>query len=262
MARNTATSKNPPTAVKKTAVKTSAKEAGMASPRAPALKRVAAKAAKAAKAGKFTEPVIKVADALSADVRSRTTEDRIKAALSPITMTGYSVNTWIIREELMRGDAMYALGFSSYAQLEQHQEELRESPLDKPRELLIRLYYLEPRLPYLFVPPDFEEVLDYLFNLHPSRYLEKERSRCATLFARLLDKDRGAAYRWLRPGHGKGRSMTLPVQRLFSKLFSMDRETARSIFWKVAMIVLEARGDDFLREQLQKQLEKRRGSDD
>lgn len=170
--------------------------------------------------------------------------------------TGYDVATWQMREHLTNWDASFALGFTSYQALLTFLKENQQSPVDESRELLVRLYMLEPTFPAPFRPANMQETVDFLFGLSvfDSTYAAERRKKCASLLAILLGKNRGSGYRWLRAAENSEQAVGTPLRRLSAKVFSMHPETARSNFWRAAHAMAMARGYDmdeiftFLRE--------------
>ena len=170
--------------------------------------------------------------------------------------TGYDVSTWQMRENLTNWDATFALGFTSYQALLTFLKSNQTSPVDESRELLVRLYMLEPTFPAHFRPPNMQDLVDFLFGLqtHDSTYAAERRKKCASLLAKLLGKNRGSGYRWLRAAENAENSVATPTRRLSAKVFSMNPETARADFWRAAQAMAMGRGFDmdeiltFLRE--------------
>lgn len=171
-------------------------------------------------------------------------------------LTGYDVSTWQMRENLTNWDATFALGFTSYQALLTFLKSNQTSPVDESRELLVRLYMLEPTFPAHFRPPNMQDLVDFLFGLqnHDSTYAAERRKKCASLLAKLLGKNRGSGYRWLRAAENAENSVATPTRRLSAKVFSMNAETARADFWRAAQAMAIGRGFDmdeiltFLRE--------------
>ncbi|MFC5511116.1 hypothetical protein ACFPOU_08245 [Massilia jejuensis] len=171
-------------------------------------------------------------------------------------LTGYDVSTWQMRENLTNWDATFALGFTSYQALLTFLKSNQTSPVDESRELLVRLYMLEPTFPAHFRPPNMQDLVDFLFGLqiHDSTYAAERRKKCASLLAKLLGKNRGSGYRWLRAAENAENSVATPTRRLSAKVFSMNPETARADFWRAAQAMAMGRGFDmdeiltFLRE--------------
>jgi len=170
--------------------------------------------------------------------------------------TGYDVSTWQMRENLTNWDASFALGFTSYQALLTFLKSNQLSPVDESRELLIRLYMLEPSFPAYFRPPNMQDLVDFLFGLqvHDAAYAAERRKKCASLLAKLLGKNRGSGYRWLRAAENAENSVATPTRRLSAKVFSMNSATARADFWRAAKAMAIGRGFDmdeiltFLRE--------------
>jgi len=170
--------------------------------------------------------------------------------------TGYDVSTWQMRENLTNWDASFALGFTSYQALLTFLKTNQLSPVDESRELLIRLYLLEPSFPAHFRPPNMQDLVDFLFGLqiHDAAYAAERRKKCASLLAKLLGKNRGSGYRWLRAAENAENSVATPTRRLSAKVFSMNPATARADFWRAAQAMAMGRGFDmdeiltFLRE--------------
>ena len=158
-------------------------------------------------------------------------------------MTGFSIEMWRIREQLINWDTLFALGFTSYKMLLNHTEKHQSTPLDPIREILLRLYMIAPEFPRMFVAPPILSLVDYLFNLGDNAS-EEDRKRCIALFAPILGRDRGAGYRWMSDAQSSGNPVSLSIRRLIAKIFSMDPETARAHFWKVALISAHARNVD------------------
>lgn len=171
-------------------------------------------------------------------------------------LTGYDVSTWQMRENLNNWDATFALGFTSYQALLTFLKSNQASPVDESRELLIRLYMLEPSFPKHFRPPNMQDLVDFLFGLetHDAVYAAERRKKCASLLAKLLGKNRGSGYRWLRAAENAESSVATPTRRLSAKVFSMNPDTARANFWRAAQAMAMGRGFDmdeifcFLRE--------------
>lgn len=160
-------------------------------------------------------------------------------------LTGYDVSTWQMRENLTNWDATFALGFTSYQALLTFLKSNQTSPVDESRELLVRLYMLEPTFPVHFRPPNMQDLVDFLFGLqiHDPDYAAERRKKCASLLAKLLGKNRGSGYRWLRAAENAENSVATPTRRLSAKVFSMNPETARADFWRAAQAM--AMGRDF-----------------
>ena len=171
-------------------------------------------------------------------------------------LTGYDVSTWQMRENLTNWDASFALGFTSYQALLTFLKSNQESPVDESRELLVRLYMLEPSFPAHFRPPNMQDLVDFLFGLeiHEPEYAAERRKKCASLLAKLLGKNRGSGYRWLRAAENAENSVATPTRRLSAKVFSMNPDTSRADFWRAAHAMASGRGFDmdeistFLRE--------------
>ena len=161
-------------------------------------------------------------------------------------VTGYDVSTWQMTEKLTNWDALFALGFTSYQALLKFLKDNVEQPVDPVRELLVRLYKIEPSYPIHFQTPSMQDMVDYLFNLRAdsSTMGQDDRKRCAAMLAQLLGRNRGSGYRWLRTSEYAENSVSLPIRRLCSKLFSMDPATARTYFWRAAFGMAHARGLD------------------
>ncbi len=160
-------------------------------------------------------------------------------------ITGHDVSTWQMREHLTNWDAAFALGFTSYQVLLKFINASNDSPVDEVREMLIRLYMLEPTYPVHFKAPDMLETIDFLFDI-PSDTEEGvlRRPKCASILAVLLGRNRGSGYRWLRAASASENSVALPIRRLSNKLFSMDPDNARSNFWRATRAMAGARGHD------------------
>lgn len=178
------------------------------------------------------------------------------SAFEKRAFTGYDVSTWQMRENLTNWDASFALGFTSYQALLSFLKTNQLSPVDESRELLIRLYMLEPTFPAHFRPPNMQDLVDFLFGLqvYDAAYAAERRKKCASLLAKLLGKNRGSGYRWLRAAENAESSVATPTRRLSAKVFSMNPETARTDFWRAAISMAMGRGFDmdeiltFLRE--------------
>lgn len=162
-------------------------------------------------------------------------------AFAPVAKNGYALETWRISVNLIHWDTLFAFGFTSYqsflAYIKKHQSE----PMDEVREILMRLYMLEPSFPTMFVSPSITEFLDFVFNLGPDA-TEEDRKRCIALLAPVLGRNRGSGYRWLRNREGSDNPVTLPIRRLAAKVFSMDPKTSRRYFWLAALATAQARG--------------------
>lgn len=171
-------------------------------------------------------------------------------------LTGYDIATWQMKEHLTNWDASFALGFTSYQALLTFLKENQQSPVDESREMLVRLYMLEPTFPAPFRPANMQDLVDFLFGLtvFDSTYAADRRKKCASLLAILLGKNRGSGYRWLRAAENSEQSVGTPTRRLSAKVFSMNPETARADFWRAAHAMAMGRGHDmdeiftFLRE--------------
>lgn len=174
-------------------------------------------------------------------------------AFAPQAMTGFSLEMWRIKEHLINWDTLFALGFTSYAMLINHAKKHQDIPLDPVREILVRLYMISPEFPRLFISPPISDLLDYLFNLNDLA-TDDDRKRCISLLAPILGRNRGSGYRWLRNKQNSENPVSLPIRRLSAKIFSMNTDTARSDFWKVALITARARSIncDSVVAQLQK----------
>lgn len=164
-------------------------------------------------------------------------------AYSPEAMTGYSIEMWRIREQLINWDTLFALGFTSYKMLVNSKEKHKEEPLDPIREILLRLYLISPEFPHLFVAPPILSLVDYLFNLGDNAS-DEDRKRCIAQLAPVLGRDRGAGYRWMSDAQSSGNPVSLAIRRMIAKVFSMDPATARGHFWKVTLITAHARNVD------------------
>lgn len=161
-------------------------------------------------------------------------------------MTGYDVATWQMSEKLTNWDAMFALGFTSYQALQKFLREKNDQPVDEVRELLVRLYKIDPTYPIHFQAPSMPLLVDYLFNLTSTNSAlgEENRKKCGSLLSKLLGRNRGSGYRWLRSSEVAENSVALPVRRMISKVFSMNEQTARPLFWRAAFAMADARGID------------------
>lgn len=168
---------------------------------------------------------------------------RQEAAFRPKALTGYDVSMWQMNCKLPRYDGAFALGFTSYRAMMAWQNRQAQSPIDPVRDLLIRLYMVEPSFPIHFQPPPMQRLIDFLFNLNSSNVqtVEEARKRCASLLAVLLGKNRSSGYRWARASMS-AQSAQAPVLKLCSKVFSMDPKVARRVFWNAASAMAEARG--------------------
>ncbi|MFJ1470046.1 hypothetical protein [Massilia orientalis] len=165
-------------------------------------------------------------------------------------LTGYDVATWQMREHLTNWDASFALGFTSYQALLTFLRENQVSPVDESRDLLVRLYMLEPSFPSQFRPPNMQDLVDFLFGLSvfEASYAAERRKKCASLLAKLLGKNRGSGYRWLRAAENSEQAVATPTRRLSAKVFSMNPETARADFWRAAQAM--ALGRQFNMEEI------------
>lgn len=171
-------------------------------------------------------------------------------------LTGYDVANWQMRENLTNWDAAFALGFTSYQALLTFLKKNQEGPVDQARDLLVRLYMIEPSFPTHFRSPNMQDLVDFIFGLtgFDSTYAAERRKKCASLLAKLLGKNRGSGYRWLRSAENSEQSIGTPTRRLSSKVFSMNPQTARTDFWRAAQAMAMSRGFDmdeiltFLRE--------------
>ncbi|MDK6076166.1 hypothetical protein [Massilia varians] len=161
-------------------------------------------------------------------------------------LTGYDVATWQMKEHLTNWDAAFALGFTSYQALLTFLKDYQQGPVDESRDMLVRLYLLEPSFPTHFRPPDMQSLVDFLFGLtvFEPEYAAERRKKCASLLAKLLGKNRGSGYRWLRAAENSEQAVATPVRRLSSKVFSMDPATSRATFWKAANAMAIGRGFD------------------
>lgn len=172
---------------------------------------------------------------------------RLEAAYAPHAMTGVSIEMWGIREQMINWDICFSLGFTSYAMLIKHTEKHKDQHLDHIREILLRLYFLSPEFPRLFVAPSIIKLVDFLFNLGEAP-TEAEQKRCIALMAPILGRDRGSGYRWIRDEQSSGNPVSLSIRRLTTKVFSMvldmDPAAVRTYFWKIALTTAHARGVD------------------
>lgn len=178
---------------------------------------------------------------------------RIASAFEARPITGYDAAMWQLNEKLSKWDGAFAIGFTSYQAMLKWATLMHDSPIDPVREMLIRLYKVEPTFPVHFETPNMQLMIDYLFDLRDDAvYGPDARKRCASLLAVLLGKNRGSGYRWARAAAMAEKSAQVPVLKLCSKLFSMREETARSNFWKAAFATADARGEstDAIREVL------------
>lgn len=177
--------------------------------------------------------------------------ESLQTAFHPIAMNGYSMDMWRIRENLINWDALFALGFTSYKAYLNHVEKHNDISLDVLREILIRLYMIEPTFPTPFVSPTIEQFIDFLFNIKEGKN-DKMRKSCAPLLAQILGRNRGSGYRWLRSMRHAENAGSLPIRRIFCKVFSMDQKTARENFWRAALATAHARNvrTDILEERL------------
>lgn len=173
-------------------------------------------------------------------------EKKLASAFEHRPITGYDVQIWQMNEKLSKWDGAFAIGFTSYQAMLKWTTEMSEQPIDPVRELLIRLYKIEPTFPVHMVPPSLELMVEYLFGLTAGSAIGLDSNKkCASLLAVLLGKNRGSGYRWARAAATAGKSAQVPVLRLCSKLFSMREETARSNFWKAAFAMAGARAREF-----------------
>lgn len=164
-------------------------------------------------------------------------------AFKPIIKTGYSLEEWSIGQSLIHWDTLFAFGFTSYQTFLSHIRKHRNEPLDEVREILMRLYIVEPEFPRLFVPPRIDTLVDFVFNL-PANATEEEKKRCVSQLAPVLGRDRGSGYRWLRNSQHAANTVSLPIRRLSAKVFSMNPAYAREAFWRAAFATAAARGND------------------
>jgi hypothetical protein len=160
------------------------------------------------------------------------------------SLTGYDVATWQMNEGLTNWDALFALGFTSYQALLAFLKDSVDTPVDEVRELLVRLYLVEPTYPMHFQTPNMQDLVDFLFNLstNDSTLGAESRKKSASLLAQLLGRNRGSGYRWLRAAEHAENSVAMPIRRLSSKVFSMDPKMARTYFWRAARSMAAARG--------------------
>lgn len=188
-----------------------------------------------------------------ADTQATKEAKRIASAFEKRPITGYDVAMWQINEKLSKWDGAFAIGFTSYQAMLRWTTKMHDSPIDPVREMLIRLYKIQPTFPIHLTPPSMQLMVDYLFDLRQdSAHGPEARKRCASLLAVLLGKNRGSGYRWARAAASAGKSAQVPVLRLCSKLFSMQEKTARTDFWRAAFAMADARGEnvDAIREIL------------
>lgn len=158
-------------------------------------------------------------------------------------MNGYDMEMWRIQEHLINWDTLFAFGFTSYQAYQTYSAKHTELPIDSVREILLRLYMIEPEFPRLFSPPSINEFLDFVFNIDESDpAVEDDRKRCIALLAPILGRNRGSGYRWLRSKEHADNPVALPIRRLTAKVYSMDQATARLNFWKAALATAHARG--------------------
>jgi hypothetical protein len=159
-------------------------------------------------------------------------------------MTSNDITTWHMKEGITNWDMMFALAFTSYRVLVKYMKDHDSTPIDQVREMLIRLYMLEPSHTWHFVPPNVVTMIDFLFNITDgdTDAGAERRKRCAALFAQLMGKARGSGYRWLRRTAEEDNSVGLPLKKLASKLFSLSPDGARDNFWRAAFAMGHARG--------------------
>ncbi len=159
-------------------------------------------------------------------------------------MTSNDITAWQMKEGMMHWDIMFALAFTSYRMFLKYMNVHNSEPIDQVREMLIRLYLIEPSHTWHFVPPDIITMIDFLFNIHDgdTDAGAERRKKCGALFATLMGKARGSGYRWLRRTGEEDNSVGLPLRKLSSKLFSMNPEHARDNFWRASFAMGHARG--------------------
>lgn len=170
---------------------------------------------------------------------------RTAKAFAVRPMTSDDITAWQMREGITQHwDIMFALAFTSYRMFLKYMDAHHREPIDQVREMLVRLYLIEPSHTWHFVPPDIVTMIDFLFNIDDgdTEAGAEGRKKCGALFATLLGKARGSGYRWLRKTSDEDNSVGLPLRKLSSKLFSMDPEHARSNFWRAAFAMGHARG--------------------
>lgn len=152
---------------------------------------------------------------------------------------------WRIKENLIIWDTAFALSFTSYNGFVVYVKKHHDTPIDPVREILIRLYMLEPEFPRLFVAPSITQFVDFLFNLDSKKAgREAMRPKCMSLLAPLLGRNRTAGYRWLRNSEHSDNPVQLEIRRLISKVFSMEPKYARQDFWRAALATAKARSQD------------------
>ncbi len=169
------------------------------------------------------------------------TERDTKEAFQTRPMTGADMEAFRIRHQLSEWDFLFLMGFTNYRSLKDYKQVHRVLPLDMPREILLRLYMLEPSFPRFLKAPTILDMLDMLFNIGEGTS-DSERQACAPMLSITLGRARISGYRWFKTAsEGEGSPVQLPIQRLISKLFSMDPRTARKRFWRAALATIESR---------------------
>lgn len=163
------------------------------------------------------------------------------AAFKPIPIIGANVEDWRTKEGLNNWDVLFALGFTSYQSFLEYLSKREEEPIDEVREILIRLYMVEPSFPFHFHPPSIRDLLDFAFNLGENP-AESDRKRCVAILAEMLGRNRGSGYRWIRNNVHTKDAVALNIRRMQSKVFSMNPATARECFWRAVIATARARG--------------------
>lgn len=159
-------------------------------------------------------------------------------------MTSNDLMLWTIDVRLIKWDVLYALGFTSYKTFENYVNK-HSNGIDEIREILVRLYKVEPSLPVFFVAPGVGKLIDFVFNideLHPAA--AENRKTFSSYLSVLLGRNRATGYRWAKGVDRAENLVPLEVVRLCGKLFSMDPRAARSYFWRATLATARARQID------------------
>jgi hypothetical protein len=168
-------------------------------------------------------------------------EAKTHQAFARRPIIGYEMETFSMLHQLNHFDTIFAFGFTSYRKFVEYVQDHHDEPLDEIREILMRLYYLEPEFPRVFLAPSIQEMINFLFQFRttsPTVLLE-ERKRAGALLAELLGKARSTGYRWHRAQAAP--QISEVGRKMSAKLFSLYQETAREVFWRAAFAMAEAR---------------------
>lgn len=183
--------------------------------------------------------------------------DKAHEAFAHKAIQGYNIEMWVMDMKLINWDALFAFGFTSYQAYQNYLKTNYRQPVDMVRDILLRLYMVEPEFPRLLSAPPVDDLLVFLFNLDPipidpsdptKKLVPAEYTRLMGLLAPILGRNRGSGYRWMRTNNGTENPVALEINRLSSKVFSMNPKYARKVFWRAALAA--CRGRELMTEDI------------